>query len=161
MKGHGWQQCASTETQLQAAGSSLLARISHCLLLHALRLAGMPEMVAVQVFPVATGMTMTLAFLACAGKRPQAKYAPIPHNSISVSYPCEITSWWGSHSVPGSTFSTGACNLVCLSIAHWRRNRTFRAHAMPGNPHTSTAVHLALHGVFSSGGGVPQPGKCC
>ena len=35
----------------------------------------MPEMAAVQVFPVATGMCMTLAFLACASKRPAAKCA--------------------------------------------------------------------------------------
>jgi hypothetical protein len=59
--------------ELQAAGSSLLTRIAHCLVLHALRLAGMKEITQVQVFPVATGMTMTLAFLACAARRPAAK----------------------------------------------------------------------------------------
>eukprot|EP00892_Ulva_mutabilis_P011574 jgi/Ulvmu1/878/UM100_0031.1 len=60
--------------QPKAAGSSLMTRITHCLLQHALGLAGLRTVAAVQVYPVATGMTLTLAYLACAARRPDAKY---------------------------------------------------------------------------------------
>jgi O-phospho-L-seryl-tRNASec:L-selenocysteinyl-tRNA synthase len=54
----------------QAAGSSLLARITHCLVRSALHEAGLRDVDAVQVFPVATGMALTLAYLACAATKP-------------------------------------------------------------------------------------------
>ena len=55
---------------LQAAGSTLLARICHFLVLDALHTAGLSELSAVQVYPLATGMALTCAFLACAATRP-------------------------------------------------------------------------------------------
>jgi O-phosphoseryl-tRNA(Sec) selenium transferase, SepSecS len=73
---------------VQAAGSSLLARICHFLVRDALCLAGLTEVAEVQVFPLATGMAMTTAFLACAAlrgagaarcaKRPSSAILPWP-----------------------------------------------------------------------------------
>lgn len=63
---------ASGHWQLvQAAGSSLLARICHFLVLDALHAAGLAQLAALQVFPLATGMALTCAFLACAALRPE------------------------------------------------------------------------------------------
>lgn len=60
---------------LQAAGSSLLARLTNLLVADALRLAGM-DVGAVSVLPVATGMAITLVLLALKDRRPpQARLA--------------------------------------------------------------------------------------
>lgn len=53
----------------------MLAKMTHFLALDALRVAGLAEAAAVQVFPLATGMAMTSAFLACAALRPDPAVA--------------------------------------------------------------------------------------
>ena len=64
---------------VQAAGSSLLVKLTNILTKHALLLAGMGEVKAVTVLPVATGMAITLTLLALKTKRPQtAKFVLWP-----------------------------------------------------------------------------------
>ena len=48
----------------QAAGSSLLSKITHCLVGDALRIAGLQDLGAVTVLPLATGMALTMTLLA-------------------------------------------------------------------------------------------------
>ena len=54
----------------QAAGSSLLAKLCNILVQDALGQAGMLDVGAVTVLPVATGMALTLALLALKARRP-------------------------------------------------------------------------------------------
>ena len=54
----------------QAAGSSLLAKLCNILVQDALGLAGMLDIGAVTVLPVATGMALTLTLLAMKAQRP-------------------------------------------------------------------------------------------
>lgn len=58
---------------LQAAGSSLLAKMTNILVQDALKEAGMLDVGAVTVLPLATGMALTLTILALKAKRPQAR----------------------------------------------------------------------------------------
>lgn len=58
---------------MQAAGSSLLAKLTNILVQEALQVAGMLDIGAVTVLPLATGMALTLTLLALKGKRPQAR----------------------------------------------------------------------------------------
>ena len=58
---------------MQAAGSSLLAKRANLLVADALRQAGMLDVGAVTVLPLATGMALTLTLLALKAKRPQAR----------------------------------------------------------------------------------------
>ena len=51
-------------TPPQAAGSSLLAKLTHCLVADALGQAGMLDLGAVTVLPLATGMALTMTLLA-------------------------------------------------------------------------------------------------
>lgn len=59
----------------QAAGSSLLAKLTHLLAADAMRLAGLADLGAALVLPLATGMTLTLALLALRAERPSARCA--------------------------------------------------------------------------------------
>lgn len=61
--------CRAAE-QPKAAGSSLLARLTHLLAAHALELAGMREVGAALVVPLATGMAITSVLLALRGTLP-------------------------------------------------------------------------------------------
>ena len=54
----------------QAAGSSLLAKLCNILVQDALGMAGMLDVGAVTVLPVATGMALTLTLLAMKTQRP-------------------------------------------------------------------------------------------
>ncbi len=64
---------------VQAAGSSLLVKLTNILAKHALLIAGMLEVKSVTVLPVATGMAITLTLLAMKAERPQAaKYVLWP-----------------------------------------------------------------------------------
>ena len=56
----------------QAAGSSLLAKLCNILVQDALGRAGMLDVGAVTVLPVATGMALTLTLLAMKAQRPAA-----------------------------------------------------------------------------------------
>ena len=54
---------------LQAAGSSLLAKVTALLAADALRLAGLLDLGAVTVLPLATGMAMTMTLLGIKASR--------------------------------------------------------------------------------------------
>ncbi|CAL8466820.1 g6356 [Coccomyxa elongata] len=64
--------------QPKAAGSSLLAKMTNILVQDALKVAGMLDVGAVTVLPLATGMALTLTLLALKAKRPQARYVLWP-----------------------------------------------------------------------------------
>ena len=53
----------------QAAGSSLLAKVTTLLTADALRVAGLQDLGAVTVLPLATGMAMTMTLLAIKATR--------------------------------------------------------------------------------------------
>ena len=55
---------------MQAAGSSLLARLANLLVADALARAGLGELGAATVLPLATGMALTLTLLALRPLRP-------------------------------------------------------------------------------------------
>lgn len=59
---------------MQAAGSSLLVKLTNILTKHALLMAGMLEVEAVTVLPVATGMAVTLTLLAMKAARPKTAH---------------------------------------------------------------------------------------
>ncbi len=59
-----------TAEQPKAAGSTLLARLCNQLASDALRCAGLTELGAATVLPVATGMALTLTLLALVKRRP-------------------------------------------------------------------------------------------
>ncbi len=61
--------CLSTDPHAQAAGSSLLAKLTTHLAHDALRVAGVCDIAHASVLPVATGMAMTLCLLAIKAKR--------------------------------------------------------------------------------------------
>ena len=64
---------------MQAAGSSLLVKLTNILTKHALMVAGMLDVKAVTVLPVATGMAITLTLLAMKAARPKtARYVLWP-----------------------------------------------------------------------------------
>lgn len=66
---------------VQAAGSSLLAKLSNILVADALRLAGMGDLRAVTVLPLATGMAMTCVLLAIAqGRCVESHLNPLSEN---------------------------------------------------------------------------------
>ena len=64
---------------MQAAGSSLLVKLTNILTKHALMVAGMLDVSTVTVLPLATGMAITLTLLAMKAARPKAaKYVLWP-----------------------------------------------------------------------------------
>lgn len=60
--------------QPKAAGSSLIVQLTKYLALDAIRLAGIKAAKTCAVLPAATGLTMTLVFLALKQMRPQGRY---------------------------------------------------------------------------------------
>jgi len=65
--------------QPKAAGSSLLAKLSNLLVMDALRVAGMEDLGAATILPMATGMAVTMVLLALRAKRPPtARYVLWP-----------------------------------------------------------------------------------
>lgn len=77
---HGIGRSGSlTDEQPKAAGSTLIARLTNALAADALRLAGLLDIGAVTVLPVATGMALMLALSALMALRPpQAKFVVWP-----------------------------------------------------------------------------------
>jgi O-phospho-L-seryl-tRNASec:L-selenocysteinyl-tRNA synthase len=55
----------------QAGGSTILAKLCNALVKDALEVAGLKEIGAVAVLPMATGMTLMLALVALKKKRPK------------------------------------------------------------------------------------------
>eukprot|EP00871_Galdieria_phlegrea_P000039 jgi/Galph1/1035/GphlegSOOS_G5773.1 len=71
--GHGIGRSGDISAlQPKAAGSSLLVKLADCLALDAIREAGLKSVKRALVLPVATGMAMTLVFLAFREKKPHA-----------------------------------------------------------------------------------------
>ncbi|CAM9137758.1 unnamed protein product, partial [Ascophyllum nodosum] len=66
------------EAQPKAAGSSLLAKLCHTLAGDALRLAGLGNSRASLVLPMATGMSLALAFSALRASKPGARFIVWP-----------------------------------------------------------------------------------
>lgn len=67
-----------TTHAVQAGGSSLLAKLTNLLAADALRLAGLADLGAVTVLPLATGMALTTTLLALRLRLPPtARYVPI------------------------------------------------------------------------------------
>ena len=64
-----------TAEQPKAAGSTLLARLCNLLAADALRVAGLTDLSASTVLPLATGMSLTVVLLALARQRPGARSA--------------------------------------------------------------------------------------
>lgn len=64
--------------QPKAAGSSLINKLTNCLALHALKLAGLQRTAACVVLPTATGLSVTLTLLALKAKRPAARFVVWP-----------------------------------------------------------------------------------
>lgn len=80
--------------QPQAAGSSLLARLTSLLVADALRIAGLEPLTRVTVLPVATGMAITLVLLALqhAQSNPHQRcVVRLCHNS---NCNCSSALWW-------------------------------------------------------------------
>ena len=72
---------------VQAAGSSLLAKLTNLLVMDALKLAGMSDISAASVLPLATGMALTSVLLSLKQLRPPtAKYVIWPRSAASDSH---------------------------------------------------------------------------
>ena len=73
--GHGIGRSGDlVEIQPKAAGSSVLYKLTNALALDALRTLGVNHTKAAIVTPLATGMSLSLVFLALHQERPKAKY---------------------------------------------------------------------------------------
>lgn len=67
----------------QAAGSSLLAKLTNLLVMDALRVAGMADLSTASLLPLATGMALTSVLLSLKRLRPStAKYVVWPRSSL-------------------------------------------------------------------------------
>lgn len=66
------QETGASICVLQAAGSSLLAKLANLLAADALRIAGMSDLTAATVLPLATGMALTSTLLAIKRTRPSS-----------------------------------------------------------------------------------------
>ena len=62
------------EVQPKAAGSSIIYKLTNCLALHAMEIAGLKTGLSSLVLPMATGMSLTMCFIAMKKKNPTAKY---------------------------------------------------------------------------------------
>ncbi|GAQ82108.1 O-phospho-L-seryl-tRNASec:L-selenocysteinyl-tRNA synthase [Klebsormidium nitens] len=70
---HGIGRSGSiTDEQPKAAGSTLLAKLSNALVKDSLEIAGLKDIGAVSVLPLATGMTLMLSLMALKKRRPPA-----------------------------------------------------------------------------------------
>ncbi|XP_035779761.1 O-phosphoseryl-tRNA(Sec) selenium transferase-like [Anopheles albimanus] len=63
-----------TAAQPKAAGSTLMANLTNCLVLDLIRTIGVPNCKKAIVMPLATGMTVMLSLRAVHSKRPQSRY---------------------------------------------------------------------------------------
>jgi O-phospho-L-seryl-tRNASec:L-selenocysteinyl-tRNA synthase len=66
------------EVQPKAAGSSIIYKLTNCLVTHAMEVAGISPGMDALVLPMATGMSLTLCFIAMKKQRPGAKYIIFP-----------------------------------------------------------------------------------
>lgn len=78
--------------QPKAAGSSLLNKITNSLMLDILRIAGVRSVSSCFVVPMATGMSLTLCFLALRHRRPKAKFIIWPRIDQKSCFKSMITA---------------------------------------------------------------------
>ena len=72
--GHGIGRSGDVAAvQPKAAGSSLVAQLTSCLVLHAMHIAGLTRLSCCLVLPMATGMSLLMVFLALKAEKPDAK----------------------------------------------------------------------------------------
>ncbi|XP_062501022.1 O-phosphoseryl-tRNA(Sec) selenium transferase-like isoform X2 [Corticium candelabrum] len=91
--GHGVGRSGDiTAIQPKAAGSSLLMRLTNCLVLDTIKLAGVRSAAACVLLPVATGMSLVLTFLTLRIKRPKAKYIIWPRIDQKSCFKSMITA---------------------------------------------------------------------
>ncbi|CAI5463519.1 unnamed protein product [Closterium sp. Yama58-4] len=81
-----------TDEQPKAAGSTLACRLTNLLVKDALSLAGLKDISAVTVLPVATGMALTLALLALKASRPSAQYVLWSRIDQKTCLKCIVTA---------------------------------------------------------------------
>lgn len=108
---------------MQAAGSSLLAKIAHFLVLDALKMAGLTKFSSVQIFPLATGMTMTCAFLACAAIRQEPSKA-----RHALCFYCITTTIRASAHLQCTALLMPChllASLACLHLNEYRRTGNY------------------------------------
>jgi O-phospho-L-seryl-tRNASec:L-selenocysteinyl-tRNA synthase len=63
-----------SEVQPKAAGSSIIYKLTNSLVLHAMEIAGLKPGMTSLVLPLATGMSLTMCFIAMKASKPNAKY---------------------------------------------------------------------------------------
>ncbi|XP_065828040.1 O-phosphoseryl-tRNA(Sec) selenium transferase-like [Oscarella lobularis] len=91
--GHGIGRSGDvTAVQPKAAGSSLLAKITNCLLLDLFRQIGIRSAGACLLLPMATGMSLVLVFLTLKSTRPSSKYILWPRIDQKSCFKCMITA---------------------------------------------------------------------
>jgi O-phospho-L-seryl-tRNASec:L-selenocysteinyl-tRNA synthase len=63
-----------SEVQPKAAGSSVIYKLANSLVLHAMEIAGLKQGLTSLVLPLATGMSLTMCFIALKKNNPNARY---------------------------------------------------------------------------------------
>lgn len=78
--------------QPKAAGSSLLMKLTNCLVRDSLRIAGLLDVGLVLTVPLATGMTITMTLLAIRNLNPKARYVIWPRVDQKTCLKCIIAA---------------------------------------------------------------------
>jgi O-phospho-L-seryl-tRNASec:L-selenocysteinyl-tRNA synthase len=91
--GHGIGRSGEiAAVQPKAAGSSLIAQLTNCLVLHALHISGLSRLSHCITLPMATGMSLLMVFLALKAEKPDAKWVGLSDCSRLVlaqsTFPC-------------------------------------------------------------------------
>ncbi|XP_037802895.1 O-phosphoseryl-tRNA(Sec) selenium transferase-like [Penaeus monodon] len=91
--GHGIGRSGDiAEVQPKAAGSSLLNKLTNCMVLDVIRATGARKTAACLVVPLATGMSMVLCLLTVRQQRPGAKYVIWPRIDQKSCFKAIITA---------------------------------------------------------------------
>lgn len=78
--------------QPKAAGSSLLVKLTNCLVRDSLKVAGLQDVGLVLTVPLATGMTITMSLLAIRHMNPKAQYVIWPRVDQKTCLKCIIAA---------------------------------------------------------------------
>jgi O-phospho-L-seryl-tRNASec:L-selenocysteinyl-tRNA synthase len=91
--GHGIGRSGDVAAaQPKAAGSTAVVKLTNALVLHALHLAGLLEVRAALVVPLATGMALVLSFLALRASRPDARFVIWPRIDQKTCFKAILTA---------------------------------------------------------------------
>jgi len=91
--GHGIGRSGDiSEVQPKAAGSSLINKLTNCLVLDLIKMTGVQSAKSCLVVPVATGMALVLSMLALKEQRPSAKYVIWPRIDQKSCFKSIITA---------------------------------------------------------------------